>query len=397
MGLLVDILAKGLFALPWWAVALIALVLTHITIVGVTVYLHRYQAHRAITLHPAVEFFFRTWLWLTTGMNTREWTAVHRKHHAFVEAEGDPHSPKVFGIRKVFWQGAELYREEAANCETLTRYGQGTPDDWLERALFGHDKLGVAVMLVIDLVCFGALGLTVWAVQMVWIPLFAAGVINGAGHWRGYRNVETTDSSTNLVPWGILIGGEELHNNHHAFPSSACFKLKAWEFDIGWFYVRALVGLGLASVVRVAPRLEVARPEPRLDGETLSAMLVGHWQVMADYAQRVVHRVRREEIRVAPRAERARLRSLARLIARAPRSLAPDDEAVLTLGLDRSRALALVYQFQQRLHALVAERTSSQERLLAQLHEWCREAEASGVAALADFSDRIKAYVLRTA
>ena len=392
-----DILATGLFDLSWWGVALTVLGFTHVTIVGVTVYLHRYQAHRAITLHPVVELFFRTWLWLTTGMNTREWTAVHRKHHAFVEAEGDPHSPKIFGIRKVLWQGAELYREEATQRETLARYGQGTPDDWLERHLFARDKLGVGLMLVIDLTCFGALGLTVWAVQMAWIPLFAAGVINGAGHWHGYRNVETTDSSTNLVPWGILIGGEELHNNHHAFPSSACFRLKRWEFDIGWLYVQALVGLGLATVTRVAPRLEVARPEPRLDGETLSAMLVGHWQVMADYAQRVVRRVHREEVRVAPQAARAQLRPLARLIARAPRRLAPHDEAALTAGLDCSRTLALVYQFQQRLHALVAERTASQERLLAQLHEWCLEAEASGVAALADFSDRIKGYVLRTA
>ena len=397
MGLLVDILATGLFDLPWWAVALTALGCTHVTIIGVTVYLHRYQAHRAITLHPAVELFFRTWLWLTTGMTTREWTAVHRKHHAFVEAVGDPHSPKIFGIRKVFWQGAELYREEAAHHETLVRYGQGTPDDWLERNVFARDKLGVGLMLVIDVACFGALGLTVWAVQMAWIPFFAAGVINGAAHWRGYRNVETTDSSTNLVPWGILIGGEELHNNHHAFPSSACFRLKSWEFDIGWLYVQGLVRLGLATVTRVAPRLEVARPEPRVDGETLSAMLVGHWQVMADYAQRVVRRVHREEVRGAPQAERARLRPLARLIARAPRRLDPQDEAVLSAGLDGSRALALVYQFQQRLYALVAERTASQERLLAQLHEWCLEAEASGIAALADFSDRIKGYVLRTA
>ena len=388
---------NGFFDLPWWAVALITLAMTHVTIVGVTVYLHRYQAHRAISLHPAVELFFRIWLWLTTGMNTREWTAVHRKHHAFVEAEGDPHSPKIFGIRKVLWQGAELYREEAARAETLARYGQGTPDDWLERHLFRHDKLGVGVMLVIDLACLGALGLTVWAVQMVWIPFFAAGVINGTAHWRGYRNVETSDSSTNLLPWGVLIGGEELHNNHHAFPSSACFSLKPWELDMGWLYIRGLAYLGLASVVRVAPRLEVARPEPRVDGETLSAMLVGHWQVMADYAQRVVRRVHREEVRVAPQAERARLRPLARLIARAPRRLAPQDEAVLSAGLDRSRALALVYQFQQRLHALVAERSASQERLLVQLHDWCREAETSGVAALAEFSQRIKGYALRTA
>jgi stearoyl-CoA desaturase (delta-9 desaturase) len=387
----------GVLEWPWWAVLLTTLAFTHVTIIGVTVYLHRRQAHRAVWLHPAVELFFRSWLWLTTGMNTREWTAVHRKHHAFVEMTGDPHSPKVFGIRKVMWQGAELYREEAANADTLTRYGQGTPDDWLERHVFAHDKVGVTVMLGVDLVLFGALGLTVWAVQMVWIPFFAAGVINGAGHWRGYRNVDTADSSTNLVPWGVLIGGEELHNNHHAFPSSACFRLKPWELDIGWTYLLLLRALGLARIERVAPRLDAARAQPGVDGETLSAMLVGHWQVMADYAQQVVRRVHREEIREAPQAAKPYLRPLARLIARAPRRLAPGDEAMLWAGLAQSRALATVYQFQQRLQALVAERSASQERLLTQLHEWCREAEASGVAALEEFVGRIRAYVLKTA
>ncbi len=385
---------NGFLNLPWWGYILVTLGLTHITILGVTVYLHRHQAHRALELHPGVALFFRTWLWLTTGMTTRSWTAVHRKHHAFVETEADPHSPMFHGIRKVLWQGAELYRKEALCAETLAKYGHGTPDDWLERHVFRHDRIGISLMLMTDLLLFGAIGLTVWAVQMAWIPFFAAGVINGTAHWRGYRNFESRDSSTNLTPWGILIGGEELHNNHHAFASSARFSMKPWEFDIGWCYIRLLEGLGLARVKKVAPQLRADRREPGLDQETLRAMIASQWHVMADYAQRVVRRVHREEVNSAPAPARATLRPLRRLLSRSPVLLGPDEEAVLTQGLASSRALAVVYQFQQRLGALFTERSASQESLLEKLQEWCREAEATGIAALADFSRRVRAYAL---
>ncbi len=388
---------NGFLNLPWWGYVLVTLGLTHITILGVTVYLHRHQAHRALELHPGVALLFRTWLWLTTGMTTRSWTAVHRKHHAFVETEADPHSPMFHGIRKVLWQGAELYRKEAACPETLAKYGHGTPDDWLERHVFRHDRVGISLMLSADVLLFGAIGLTIWAVQMAWIPFFAAGVINGTAHWRGYRNFESRDSSTNLTPWGILIGGEELHNNHHAFASSARFSMKPWEFDIGWCYIRLLEGLGLARVKKVAPRLRADRREPGLDQETLRAMIASQWHVMADYAQRVVRRVHREEVSSAPAPARATLQPLRRLLSRSPVLLGPEEEAVLTQGLASSRALAVVYQFQQRLGALFTERSASQESLLEKLQEWCREAEATGIAALADFSRRVPAYALRPA
>ena len=385
---------NGFLNLPWWAYVLLTLGLTHVTILGVTVYLHRHQAHRALDLHPAVALFFRTWLWLTTGMTTRSWTAVHRKHHAFVETEADPHSPMIHGIRKVLWQGAELYRQEAVKPETLAKYGHGTPDDWLERHVFRHDRIGVSLMLITNVLLFGAIGLTIWAVQMAWIPFFAAGVINGTAHWRGYRNFESRDSSTNLTPWGILIGGEELHNNHHAFASSARFSMKPWELDIGWCWIKVLEWFGLARVKKVAPRLRADRREPGLDQETLRAMIASQWHVMADYAQRVVRRVHREEVSSAPAPARETLRPLRSLLSRSPVLLGPEEEALLSHGLASNRALAVVYQFQQRLGALFTERSASQETLLEKLQEWCREAEATGIAALADFSRRVRAYAL---
>ncbi len=245
----------GIWDLPWWGYIAYTLLLTHITIVAVTVYLHRHQAHRAVDLHPIISHFFRFWLWLTTAMVTRQWVAVHRKHHARVETAEDPHSPVVFGIRKVLLEGAELYRAEARDPAIAEKYGHGTPDDWLERNIYStRFEYGTPLMLVIDLILFGLLGLSVWAIQMAWIPFFAAGVVNGLGHYWGYRNYELPDASTNFMPWGILIGGEELHNNHHAFPSSAKFSSKWWEFDLGWLHIRALCALGLARVKKIAPK-----------------------------------------------------------------------------------------------------------------------------------------------
>ena len=208
--------------MPWWGHVLVALVFTHLTIAAVTIYLHRNQAHRAVDLHPVVSHFFRLWLWLSTGMNTREWTAVHRKHHAAVETLEDPHSPVAHGIKKVLTEGAELYRINAKRQDIIDQYGYGTPDDWVERHFYtGRDSLGIFIMMGVNILLFGPLGLTIWAVQMAWIPIFAAGVINGIGHYWGYRNFQPADASTNIIPWGILIGGEELHNNHHAYATSA--------------------------------------------------------------------------------------------------------------------------------------------------------------------------------
>ncbi|MFM8756700.1 MAG: acyl-CoA desaturase, partial [Limnohabitans sp.] len=283
---LIDWMAHGLFDLAWWQIVLVMLGLTHITIVSVTIYLHRHSAHRALDLHPIPAHLFRFWLWMTTGQLTKEWTAIHRKHHAKCEREGDPHSPQLYGIKTVFWQGAELYRVEAKNRETLERYGHNTPDDWIERHLYTpYSALGVSLMLIIDIALFGFIGLTVWAVQMLWIPVTAAGIINGFGHWWGYRNFEAHDASTNISPWGIIIGGEELHNNHHTYPTSAKLSVKPYEFDIGWMYISILSALGLARVKKTPPRAAYGDVRPVADEKTLEALIANRYEVMAQYAR----------------------------------------------------------------------------------------------------------------
>ena len=256
---------SGIFDLPWWGYIAVTLGLTHITIAAVTIYLHRHSAHRALDLHPGVSHFFRFWLWLTTGMETKEWTAVHRKHHARCETADDPHSPQIMGIGKIMWQGADIYKVEAKKLETLERFGQGTPDDWVERNVYvAHSVAGIALMMVIDFALFGFIGITIWAVQMMWIPFFAAGIINGVGHYWGYRNFQVEDASRNIVPWGIIIGGEELHNNHHAYATSARLSSKWWEFDIGWMYIRIMEACGFAQVKKIAPKIVLA-PKTRCD------------------------------------------------------------------------------------------------------------------------------------
>ena len=311
--------------LPVWAYVLITLLLTHITIAGVTIYLHRNQTHRAVDLHPLVSHFFRFWLWLTTGMRTRDWVAVHRKHHAMVETGDDPHSPQYYGIKKVLFDGVDLYRREIARPETLDSYGHGTPADWLERNLYSRfNSLGITLLFVIYFLLFGFIGITLWAVQMVWIPFFAAGVINGVGHWRGYRNFESQDTSTNIVPFGVLIGGEELHNNHHAFPGSARFSSKWFEFDLGWQYIRTMQSLGLARVRKLAPKLVIDFNKRLADLDTVRAIVANRLQVMTDYAHVVVKRVYKQEKIEATAAKRRLLASNRRLLIKHPTLL--DDE-----------------------------------------------------------------------
>src|SRR5687768_1139804 len=289
---------SGIFDLPWWGYVLVGLVFVQITIAAVTLYLHRSQAHRALDLHPIVSHFFRFWLWMTTGMVTKEWAAIHRKHHAKCETEDDPHSPVTRGIKKVLLEGAELYRAESKNQQTMEKYGHGTPDDWIERNLYTkHSALGIILMLFIDLALFGIVGLSVWAVQMAWIPVTAAGIINGIGHYWGYRNFEAPDASTNISPWGIMIGGEELHNNHHTYPTSAKFSVKPYEFDIGWIYIRALEKVGLASVKKVPPKLQLGSIQPVADEKTLEALIAHRYEVMAGFA-RELRRAGKAEIEV---------------------------------------------------------------------------------------------------
>jgi stearoyl-CoA desaturase (delta-9 desaturase) len=383
----------GLIEWPWWAYVLVALAFTHITIAAVTLYLHRHQTHRALDLHPVVAHFFRFWLWLTTGMATKGWVAAHRKHHARVETVEDPHSPKVVGIRKVLWEGTELYRAAATDPQVLARYGHSTPDDWLERQVYsGHPTAGIVLMLIINLALFGALGLTIWAVQMMWIPFFAAGVINGIGHHWGYRNFEVGDASTNIIPWGLLIGGEELHNNHHAFASSAKFSSKCWEFDLGWCYIWILQLLRLARVKKVAPVPRHQADKSGIDLDTVHAVVTNRLHIMAVYARDVVAHVHKEELRKAAAESRALLKPLKKWLKRDINCLDAQTRAKMLLALAHSRALEEVYQFKLRLQSLWTEKTASHEALLAALQEWCRQAEATGIQALQDFALSLRRY-----
>lgn len=389
----------GLVELPWWGYIVVALVYTHITIAAVTIYLHRNQAHRAVDLHPVVAHFFRFWLWLSTGMNTREWTAVHRCHHATCETPDDPHSPLVHGIKKVFWTGAELYRESAHNKDLVQQYGHGTPDDWVERNFYSkHTFLGIIIMFTSNILLYGPIGISIGAVQMMWIPIFAAGVINGIGHWRGYRNFETADCSTNLVPWGILIGGEELHNNHHAFGGSAKFSVKPWEFDLGWFYIRLMSMFGLARVRSVAPQKPITdRSKNTVDFDTLKAVVSNRLHVMADYGRLVVKQVHQEEIRKAAAGERGKLKPLAKLMVRADERLSEHDRGALDEALSLSPALAVVYGFRQKLQEIYEQRNENRESLLNSLQEWCQQAEQTGIRALEDYASMLRGYTLARA
>jgi stearoyl-CoA desaturase (delta-9 desaturase) len=387
--------AGGLLDLPWWGYVLVVLGLTHVTIASVTIYLHRHSAHRALDLHPAVAHFFRLWLWLTTGMSTKAWTAIHRKHHAKCETEEDPHSPQVLTLRKVLLEGSELYRREAANQETLDKYGHGTPDDWMERNVYSRsDKAGVGTMLAIDILLFGPIGITIWAVQMLWIPVTAAGIINGVGHYFGYRNFQVEDASTNIVPWGILIGGEELHNNHHAYASSARLSNKWYEFDIGWVYIRTLSALGLAQVKKLAPQVKMESGKAKCDLETLQAVITHRYDVLARFT-RSLKATCAEELRRMREHKHSHgidLQGVKRWLHLDAKFVADKDKAQLEEVLKTSKVLDTVYTMRQDLAALWQRSTSTKEQLLSQLEDWCHRAEKSGIAPLRDFSRTLRSY-----
>ena len=389
---------EGLIALPWWGYIVVALVFTHITIASVTIYLHRHQAHRALDLHPIVSHFFRFWLWLTSGMVTKEWAAIHRKHHAKCETAEDPHSPQVLGIRKVLREGSELYRAEAKNQETLDKYGHGTPSDWIERNLYTpHSAKGIALMFIVNVLLFGPIGITIWAVQMMWIPITAAGVINGIGHYWGYRNYEAADASTNIVPWGILIGGEELHNNHHTFASSAKLSSKWWEFDIGWFYIRTLETFGLARVKKIPPELTYDKAKDHIDLETVKAVITARFVVMAQFAREVMARVHRDELRNLDPNDKTRLtllKPVRRLMVREPRLLDEAARARLQKALEQNQTLHTVYAMKQKLADVWQRSATTQENLIQALQDWCHEAEATGIHALREFSNKLRTYSL---
>ena len=380
----------GVLDLPWWGYIAYTLILTHITIAGVTIYLHRHSAHRALDLHPIPAHFFRFWLWLTTGMLTKHWTAIHRKHHAKCETVDDPHSPQIFGIRKVLLQGAELYRKEGRNQETLDRYGYGTPDDWLERNIYCHDRWGIAIMLITNVILLGPIGITVFAVQMLWIPFLAAGVINGIGHYWGYRNFQPADASTNIIPWGILVGGEELHNNHHAYATSAKLSNRWYEFDIGWLYIRILETLGLAHVKKIAPKLVLDNSKTSCDLATLQAVLTHRYEVIAKYAT---------SLRQTCAGELQALKGAGVDMGKLKRWLRIDKAALPAAELEQreaairqSQKLATVLTMRDELAQVWQRSTASKEQLVKQLEDWCHRAEASGIEALQQFSRQLRCY-----
>ena len=394
---LFDFLAAGLLQPGWGPLLIYLLVATQITIFAVTLYLHRSQAHRGVDFHPVIAHFFRFWTWLTTSMITKEWVAIHRKHHAKCETEEDPHSPMIKGIGNVFWRGVELYREARGDRASIEQYGKGAPNDWIERNVYTrHPLAGPTLLLFVSFALFGAMGVAVWAIQMAWIPFWAAGVVNGLGHWWGYRNFETTDTATNLTPWAVWIGGEELHNNHHAFPSSAKFALRRWEFDIGWAAIRTLETLGLAKVLRVAPSLDI-RPNIHMpDTDTLKALLTHRFQAMTDYQHKVLVPALRDEARIAGARLRAMLpRKLEKGLVDDGRWLKPDAREQLQQWIDQRPRIRTLVEYRARLAAVLETRSQSANDTLLQLQAWCREAEASGIEALQEFSLRMKGYSLQ--
>ena len=388
-------LSTGLLDFSAWQVVIYTLVVTHITIAAVTIYLHRHQAHRALDLHPIPSHFFRFWLWLTTGQVTKEWASIHRKHHAKCDTEEDPHSPQTRGIRKVLFEGAELYRAESKVKETMDKYGHGTPDDWIERHVYtGRSTLGVASLLVINVALFGVIGLTVWAIQMMWIPITAAGIINGLGHWWGYRNYDCNDAATNIFPWGILIGGEELHNNHHTYATSAKLSSKWYEFDLGWGYIRMLEMVGLAKVKKVAPKPKLAKNKAQADFDTLQSVIANRYDVMAKYAKSVRHAFHEEfeHLKHKAQLESRFLKSSRKLMQREPAKLEQSQKQQLVELFQHSKALETMHTMRVELGAIWERSHSTRDQLLHQLQDWCNRAEASKIKALQDFSIRLRTY-----
>ncbi|WP_369802408.1 fatty acid desaturase [Sulfuriferula sp. AH1] len=389
---MMDLIANGMIGhLPWYGYVLVALAFTHITIAAVTIYLHRHQAHRALELHAIPSHFFRFWLWLTTGMITKQWAAIHRKHHAKCETPEDPHSPQVLGIKKVFFEGAELYRAACKVPETMEKYGSGTPEDWLEHHLYTpHSGKGIYLMMAIDLILFGPIGLTIWAVQMAWIPVTAAGIVNGIGHYWGYRNFTCEDASTNISPWGILIGGEELHNNHHAYGSSAKLSNKWYEFDIGWLYIRSMEMVGLAKVKKVAPTARFKAAKPVCDLDLLQAVITHRYDVLTRYARTVKATCSAEMSKLQH--DHGMVKKLKHWLHLDAADLADADKLRLAEVLKQSQQLNTIYTMRQDLAALWARSNASKEQLLKQLQDWCQRAESSGIESLQTFSRKLRCY-----
>jgi len=389
---------NGFLDLSAWQTVAVTLLMTHVTIISVTIYLHRYSSHRSLELNAGLKHFFRFWLWLTTAQNTREWTAIHRKHHAKCETVDDPHSPVIKGLGTVLSRGAELYRAEATNADTLRIYGKNCPEDWIERNLYSRHRLaGVFMMLAINLVCLGPIGLTVWAIQMMWIPFWAAGVVNGLGHAVGYRNFECRDAATNLVPWGIIIGGEELHNNHHTYPNSAKLSVRKWEFDMGWMWIRILAFMRLAKVQRVAPIAHRVEGKGSMDMDTAMAILNNRFQIMAQYRKLVIAPLVTQELARVDASVRHQFRRAKRLLSRETSLLDDRHHVRIQTMLEHSHALKVIYEKRLALQQIWARTSSNGHDMLAAMKDWIHEAEASGIHSLHEFATQLKTYSLRPA
>ncbi|HEY0232181.1 MAG TPA: fatty acid desaturase [Dokdonella sp.] len=392
---LLSFASRGLTQASWGTWIAYLLIVTQLTIFTVTLYLHRSQSHRGVDFHPVVANFFRFWSWFSTGMITKEYVAIHRKHHAKCETEEDPHSPQVHGLNKVLWDGVDLYRTASMDRADMEKYGVGTPNYWIERTLYTpYNTAGIAVLMVVNFMLFGVVGIALWAIQMLWIPFWAAGVVNGLGHWWGYRNFETADTATNLTPWGVWLGGEELHNNHHAFPSSSKFALRRFEFDVGWAMIRLLQAFGLAKVLRVAPTLDV-RPNMHLpDTDTVKAVLAHRFHVMSDYFRGVIAPTLRDEAGKAGAGIAALPRKLRKALGNGGRWLDASSREHLTAFTEKHPQLRTVCEFRARLAALTERNGRNAEGMLDGLKQWCHEAEATGIRTLAEFAARLKGYRL---
>jgi stearoyl-CoA desaturase (Delta-9 desaturase) len=383
----------GILDLSFWGYALVTYLMVQFTFMGVTLYLHRDATHRSLDLHPALRHIFRFWLWLSSGIVTREWVAVHRKHHARCETADDPHSPVIFGLKKVLLEGAELYQAQARNPETTEKYGRGAPDDWMERNVYlRYRNWGIVAMVLVDLLLFGVPGIIVLAVQMLANPLMAAGVINGLGHHTGYRNFECPDAARNIVPWGLLVAGEELHNNHHAFPSSAKFSVHRWEFDIGWLYIRIFQAFGLAKVIRVAPSPAKVEPRKHIDLENVRAVIVNRMHVLRDYTRHVTLPVFRQELLVAGNKLGGQVK---KLLVREPVLLDSQAQSRLREVLASNQALQTVHEFRERLRVMWSGANMSNEKLVQHLKDWIAQAEASRIKVLQDFAATLRSYAMQ--
>ncbi len=390
---------NGFLDFSIWQKIIATLVITQVTIASVTLYLHRHSAHNALELHPAVKHFFRFWIWLTSAQNTKEWTAIHRKHHAKCETNDDPHSPLTKGLKTVLLTGAELYQNEAANPETLKHYGQRTPDDWLEKHVYTPHKMkGVAIMAALDLFLFGLAGITIWAIQMIWIPVFAAGVINGLGHAMGYRNFECKDASRNISPWGLFIGGEELHNNHHTYPNSAKLSVKTWEFDIGWFYIRILSTLGLAKARHTPPKPIQDSHKLELDKDTVMAIIHNRFYILSQYHKNVMIPVIREQKAKMQEQEKRLFKRAKKLLLREENLVKNNEKSRINEMLDHDVMIKTIYEMSQALQDIWKKHPGSRfQEKLNELSEWCKQAEKSGIESLEEFAKSLRHYSLSSA